>query len=445
VKREDEIRDKAIEQLVAKKLRDQMQPGAPGCPDAETLAAYVDGTLTARERAPWESHFAACSRCQEEVVTLVRWSEEDAPLERRVLAPARPRPFAVFRWAWATPVLLAVVVAGMWYTGEFGSRLRQTQETSVEAPSPVPAPAPPATPQAPNVPGGLSARDEVAAARKTVTEKPKATLPPQPSASANAVDLLETKGARQDAGEEGAPAPAMAKLAAPAPPAMPRVTAQAESAPLEQATGTASAIMAKPRERARMAAPGVAAGQMADLGTRATESLEIGRGGGAASNVAPAAAGREAEQAGAAQPSAPGTAGAMKERKAEFGKRHIATNLAQEALPLSRVNGWRVGPHGLIQRIDARGNWITVPSGVKADLLDISFPSPETGWAVGQGGLVIRTTDGGKTWARIPTPTREDLIKVSATSELAARIETRNHQVWETTDGGETWRRSRPE
>ena len=135
----------------------------------------------------------------------------------------------------------------------------------------------------------------------------------------------------------------------------------------------------------------------------------------------------------------------MKERKAELGKRSIATNLIQEALLRSRANGWRVGPHGLIQRIDAHGNWVSVPSGVDADLFDISFPAPNVGWAVGQTGLTLRTTDGGKLWRRIPTPTSEDLIQVSATTELVVRIETRNHQVWKTTDGGETWRRSRPE
>jgi photosystem II stability/assembly factor-like uncharacterized protein len=29
---------------------------------------------------------------------------------------------------------------------------------------------------------------------------------------------------------------------------------------------------------------------------------------------------------------------------------------------------------------------------------DIYFSSPQNGWAVGQGGSVIHTTDGGKTW-----------------------------------------------
>ena len=119
----------------------------------------------------------------------------------------------------------------------------------------------------------------------------------------------------------------------------------------------------------------------------------------------------------------------MKEKKAELSKQRIATNLAQEASLLSGANGWRVGPHGLIQKTDARGNWFTVPSGVDADLFDISFPAPNVGWAVGQSGLILRTTDQGKTWSRISAPTSEDLIKVTASSALAAQIETRIGQT----------------
>jgi hypothetical protein len=406
VKEDDRIQDKAIEKLVADKLRAQLQPPAVGCPDAETLAAYVDGALAARERQAWESHFAACSRCQEQVATLVRWSEEEEPLMRKA-APTRPRAFAPFRWAWAAPALLAVFIAGLWYTGEFRSRLRQTQESSIETPSSVPAPAPPAAPQVPSISGAPPAKGEVAEARKARSESPGVSpLLPRPGPG-NAVDLLQAKAARKDSGEEGGPAPAVARLAAPA-------------------AGTTS-------ERA------------VDTNQRALEAFGTGRGGAGAPSKATAAVGRRAEESGATQPLAPSAAGLMKARKTELGKESIATNLAQEASLLSGAEGWRVGPRGLIQKADTHGNWTTVASGVDVDLFDISFPAPHVGWAVGQTGFAIRTTDAGKTWSRISTPTREGLIKVSATSELAARIETRSHQIWETTDGGKSWSSSRPE
>ena len=442
MKKDDRLQDKAMEKLVANKLRGQLQPQAAGCPDAETLAAYVEGTLAAGERPPWEDHFATCARCQEQVATLVRWSEEDEPLEREAAVATRRPACAPFRWAWAAPVLLAVFVAGLWYTGEFRSRLRQTQETSMGTPPSAPTPATPAAPQGPSVQGPAAVKGKVAAVRKDGPESPKPSLQPQRPSSGNAADLVETKAARKDLGLEGRRVQDLAKLAVPAPSAIPDVTARAESAPVEPGARVGPTPMAKPSERARMTAAGMMAERAADADLRTGAAGETGRGGGGASSLGTAALSQEAAQAGAAPPPAPGTAGAMKEKKAELSKRSIATNLAQDALLLSRAKGWRVSPHGLIQRIDARGNWITVPSGVDADLFDISFPAPNVGWAVGQTGLTIRTTDGGNTWRRIPTPTREDLIQVSATTELAARIETRNHQVWETTDGGETWRRS---
>jgi hypothetical protein len=445
VKKEDEIRDNALEKLLAKKLRAQMQPRAAGCPDAETLAAYVDGTLAARARAQWESHLAACSGCQEQVATLVRWSAEDAPPTRQAVAPARPRAFAVFRWVWAAPVLVAVLVAGLWYTGEFRSRLRQTEEARVEAPSPATAPAAPAAPPALNMPGAPPTQGEVAEARKSAAVLAKAHPQPRPTAPASAVDLLRAKGTRKDSGGEGAPVEAMAKLAAPAPPAMPEVAAKAEPTPLEQATGAKAAGMAKPSDRARMATAVLGATQMADVGTRTRESLEAGRGGGAAANLATSAVGKEREQAGATAPSALSAAGAMDESKGEKRQLTWASSSAQKAMQVPSAGGWRVGAHGLIQKRDARGNWLTVPSGVEADLIDVSFSSVATGWVVGQDGLILRTTDGGKTWKRIPSPTDEDLVKVVAQTDVAARIETRGHKVWETTDGGKSWTSSPPE
>ena len=44
------------------------------------------------------------------------------------------------------------------------------------------------------------------------------------------------------------------------------------------------------------------------------------------------------------------------------------------------------------------GRWHPVLSGVTSTLLDIDFVDPEHGWAVGQDGTIIATSDGGETW-----------------------------------------------
>lgn len=42
---------------------------AAGCPDAETLAAYLGGSMTAWERERLEEHAAACGACLEDIRT----------------------------------------------------------------------------------------------------------------------------------------------------------------------------------------------------------------------------------------------------------------------------------------------------------------------------------------------------------------------------------------
>ncbi len=425
VKKEDEFRDKALEKLLAERLRQQMRPRAAGCPEPETIAAYVDGTLPARERAEWESHFAACSRCQGQVATLVRWSEQDEPSAPRVAAPAHRRAFKVLRWAWAAPTLVAVLVAGLWYTGEFRGRLRQTQEPHTEVRSPVTAPA---------------TQGQVAEDHKRNAVPARALPQPQPQPQVDAADLSKDI-VRKQLSEQGAPEEVAAESAAPVPPAMQELGAAARPALPAQAAEAKSAGMIKPSERARMAAVGAAPGQLAEPEVHAPETLEAGRGRGTASNVAPGAASRKAEVV-APAPAALSAVGAKDERKGEKRPLALAAGSAWMARQAMVARDWRVGAHGLIQRVDANGNWLTIPSGVQADLYDIAFSSRAIGWVVGQGGILLRTTDGGHTWKQIPSPTDEDLVKVMARTDTSARIETRSHKVWETTNSGGSWTRS---
>jgi hypothetical protein len=100
---------------------------------------------------------------------------------------------------------------------------------------------------------------------------------------------------------------------------------------------------------------------------------------------------------------------------------------------------WRVGRLGLIQKVSPAGEWVTVPSGVRADLFDVTFPTPLVGWAVGAGGTVLRSTDGGKTWRRVKGPIEEDLVRVSASDANSARVVTRSGRGFATSDAGASW------
>ncbi len=52
----------------------------------------------------------------------------------------------------------------------------------------------------------------------------------------------------------------------------------------------------------------------------------------------------------------------------------------------------------------AVAQWIAQNSGTNQNLYDIEFLNDKTGWAVGDAGVVIKTTNGGNTWVNIPNP-----------------------------------------
>ncbi|MCF3648321.1 WD40/YVTN/BNR-like repeat-containing protein [Synoicihabitans lomoniglobus] len=59
-----------------------------------------------------------------------------------------------------------------------------------------------------------------------------------------------------------------------------------------------------------------------------------------------------------------------------------------------------VGERGVIRRSTDDGQtWSPVTSGVPYTLCAISFADTRNGWAAGHGAVILRTTDGGKIWA----------------------------------------------
>ncbi|HVS63356.1 MAG TPA: zf-HC2 domain-containing protein [Thermoanaerobaculia bacterium] len=91
-------------------------PATGGCPDAQILAAVLDGRCTEAEAAAVESHLATCEGCLETYLEAWRFRKEDAEAEH-VAERWRP-PFggtAWRTWAIAAGLLLLTVVAGSWW------------------------------------------------------------------------------------------------------------------------------------------------------------------------------------------------------------------------------------------------------------------------------------------------------------------------------------------
>jgi photosystem II stability/assembly factor-like uncharacterized protein len=67
---------------------------------------------------------------------------------------------------------------------------------------------------------------------------------------------------------------------------------------------------------------------------------------------------------------------------------------------INATTGWAVGDNGVIIHTTDGSNWDyqISPDGAHRTLLDVFFLTDSEGWAVGLGGVVLHTTDGGTTW-----------------------------------------------
>jgi hypothetical protein len=396
---------KGLEKFIAGKLRAQLHGAGPECPRDEIVAAYVDKALTRGERESLEIHLASCARCQEQVAELTRLSEAEEPAKALVLGPAPARRAAWFRWALAAPALAGLLVAALWYTGEFRPLLRQEEQLTLKTPPAHEVPAAPSELKEAQVPPSQPARPEAAkiqpkkeAKQEAISGSKMFALKPTPAESRAAGATPEVGAATQN-------------LAVPAP----------------------SAIAA-PSERARLATAAPPAKQEEEVASAAhADRLAV-----QAEAPAPPAAAPQAERAKAAE-EATAVAGGTGFKAQETLGLVARGAAAKKVMAPAPAGKWRVGKHGLIQKADASGNWTTQASGVEADLLDIAFATPSVGWAVGQAGTVLRTTDGGTTWNKVPIPTRADLIRVSASGEFTVRVVTRDGQTLATSDGGKSW------
>ena len=86
-------------------------------------------------------------------------------------------------------------------------------------------------------------------------------------------------------------------------------------------------------------------------------------------------------------------------------------------------------------------NWTAQTSGVTAYLRDVFFVDNQTGWAVGDDGVILRTSDGGTTWVTQTSGTTHDMRAVfflDANTGWAVGY-ANNNVTLKTTDGGSTW------
>ncbi len=119
-------------------------------------------------------------------------------------------------------------------------------------------------------------------------------------------------------------------------------------------------------------------------------------------------------------------------------------NTKQHFDDVSFVNqqvGWVCGDEGLILKsTDGGRSWSKQDIPTESHLIEIQFINSEIGWAVGIDGEVIRTTDGGLHWISHSIEASGDIYFLSFRDSLNGWLVGEKNQAYESTDGGISWK-----
>lgn len=84
-------------------------------------------------------------------------------------------------------------------------------------------------------------------------------------------------------------------------------------------------------------------------------------------------------------------------------------------------------------------NWEQLISGTTINLHNSFFVSPDTGWVIGDSGLILHTTDGGTTWTTQTSNTTKELYGIYFVDNLTGYIVGRCATILKTVDAGQNW------
>lgn len=104
------------------------------------------------------------------------------------------------------------------------------------------------------------------------------------------------------------------------------------------------------------------------------------------------------------------------------------------------VNGWAVGQSGtIIKTSDSGANWISQTSGVTSNLNSAHFVNSNTGWIAGVFGRILQTSNSGINWNLYQHHRYLSLHSVFFTSENTGWVTCEGGILLKTTNGGIEW------
>jgi photosystem II stability/assembly factor-like uncharacterized protein len=102
--------------------------------------------------------------------------------------------------------------------------------------------------------------------------------------------------------------------------------------------------------------------------------------------------------------------------------------------------GWAVGAGGIIRTTaDGGATWTAQDSGVVTDLNSVAFADAQNGWAVGAGGVILTTANGGTIWTTQDSGVHTDLNAVAFANAGEGWAVGAGGVILTTANGGTTW------
>jgi hypothetical protein len=358
--RTDDTRDQAVERLLRRSLEiGSRAEASPDCLDAETFAAWTDGTLRGAALATVEAHVAGCGRCQSMAAIMMHHapaSPEATPWWRKSL-----------RSAWLVPLTAGAAAVALWSVVPNRPPL-PAQPTASVAPAEQTLPESKAQSE-PALADRLEARadkDSADGRRQTAEERPQTERKAaKPASNESRLERPAAAAAATDAAAGTRPLPSTPSATAPAAPAAPagapaRPAAEAESP--ARTREVAGALMKQ------------------DAFAREVSSRD------------PAVRWRL------------GAGGAI-DRTEDGGKTwtRLSTGVTAELISGASPSPsicWVVGRNGTVLRsIDGR-SWARVNIPEAADLVTVEAVDASTAVVSTSDGRRFRTSDGGQTWIK---------------------------------------------
>jgi len=109
--------------------------------------------------------------------------------------------------------------------------------------------------------------------------------------------------------------------------------------------------------------------------------------------------------------------------------------------PVNEITGYAVGSGGtIIKTTDAGSTWSKKKSGTKNHLFDVDFINNDVGYASGVNGTLLKTTNGGANWSKLNSGTSQHLYSVNfPVDEYTGYAGGAVSTMLKTIDGGLSW------